>query len=379
MKRSLPSILVLAGAIAAVGCTPSTGGDPPSDCAVTPAEAFDSPSRDTNAATALALRAQLDALVSDTMRAAEEGSATVDDLADLTGPYEAGDPSLADVTSAAWQDISSDAFGEFVDVIAAGAQDLVDDSGAFTPGAAGGLFGTDLRGVNEGGLEVRQLIDKGLFAGGALYPYAVSLTEGEITEATIDELSALWGGNATLDPAGELTDSANYSHRMGYHADIAGALTRARAYAADDACTAERDEAVVEFFRLWEESMFARFVYYANAAAEVSAAALTDDEYADAMHELAEGIGLGLGFYGVPEATKGPLAAGARVASDELIEAMADDLGVDLTALGSSTTGALVTDPAAFATAVEDLEATVAEALGLEASEVAAWREPTEG
>ncbi len=374
MKRILPFVLLAA----VVGCT-GTGEIPMTDCTVTPPDAWDSPDRDANAAKALALRAQLDALVSDTMRAAEQSTATVDDIADLTGPFEAGAPSLADVTNPKWQDIAADAFAEFVDVIGAGAQDLVDDSGAWAPGAAGGLFGPDLRGINEGGLEVRQLIDKGLFAGGSLYAYAVSLTEGEITEATVDELSAAWGGNATLDPAGELTDSANYSQSMGYHGAIATALTEARAYAADDACVVERDAAIVDFFRLWEESMFARFTHYANVGAEESAAALDDEAYAHALHELSEGVGLGLGFYGVADPAKGPLSAGARVVSDEMIEAMAESIGVDLGALGSSTTGELITDPAAMATAVEDLEATIAEALGLDASEVAAWREPSEG
>ena len=32
--------------------------------------------------------------------------------------------------------------------------------GAWTPGEAGGLWGDDARGINEGGLEVRQLIER---------------------------------------------------------------------------------------------------------------------------------------------------------------------------------------------------------------------------
>src|SRR5690606_32981533 len=100
MKRSLPSLLLLSGALAAFGCTPSSTGDT-SECTVTPPDAWDSPDRDTNAATALALRAQLDVLVADTMRAAEQGDVAIAELADLTGPFEAGDPSVSDVTSAA--------------------------------------------------------------------------------------------------------------------------------------------------------------------------------------------------------------------------------------------------------------------------------------
>ncbi len=375
MIRMTP--LALFATVLAVGCTPGT---PEGECAVTPPDAWSSPDRDSNAEKALALRDQLDGLVADTMRAAEEGTVTVDDITDLSGPYEAGEPSVKDITSSAWQGIASDALAEFLAVAMAGAQDLVDeDAGTWTPGAAGGLFGSDHRGINEGGLEVRQLIDKGLYSGGAFYPHALSLTEGEITAATVDELSALWGGNAELDAAGELTDSANYSHRMGYHADIAAALTAARAYAEDEACAAERDEALVTFFRLWEESMFARFTHYVGVGAEESALAVSDDEVAHAIHELSEGVGLGLGFYGVATPASGPLSDAGRVVSDEQLEEMMALIGVDIDSLGASTTGELVMDPDTFATNFAALEALVGEALGKSADEVAGWASPTEG
>src|SRR5690606_20464838 len=132
-------------------------------------------------------------------------------------------------------------------------------------------------------------------AGAALYNYAVGLTAGEIEPGTIEAIAALWGANAELDPAGELTDSAGYSHRMGYFAQMRDSLIAAHAYAADEGCGAERDEAIVEFFRAWEESMIARFVYYANAGASTVVAAAGDDEVASGLHQLAEGVGLALG------------------------------------------------------------------------------------
>ncbi|MCZ7686572.1 MAG: hypothetical protein M5U28_50625 [Sandaracinaceae bacterium] len=181
-------------------------------------------------------------------------------------------------------------FEEFVEVVAAGPQDLVDESGAFVPGAAGGIFGSDNRGINEGGIEVRQLVDKGLFGGAALYSYALGLTEGDIDPATVEAIGAAWGTNAALDPEMR-TDSANYSRAMGYHAPMVESLVAAHAYAADEACVAERDEAIRTFFRTWELSMFARFVYYANVAAVGLAAVGADDDVAGALHELSEGSG----------------------------------------------------------------------------------------
>ena len=359
----------------AVGCT----NPPASMCTVEPPAIWEAPDWDANTAEALALRAQLDVLIADTMRAAETGEATVDGVDDLTGPYAAGNPSIESITTPFYAGIVGDVFSEFLEITAAGPQDLVNDEGAWTPGASGGIFGMSSRGINEGGLEVRQIADKGLFAGGALYNHALTLTEGDITPATVEALAALWGANPTLDAAGELTDSANYSHSMGYHADIRSSLIAARAYAADDACGAERDEAVVAFFRAWEQSMFARFVYYANAGASELGAAASDDDVAGGLHELAEGVGLALGFRGVPHPASGPLSGAGRVVTDAQIDEMMSAVGVNVDDLGASTTGEFVTDPAPFAAGVLEVEGIAAEAFDLQSAEVEAWRNPTEG
>jgi hypothetical protein len=369
--------LVVACALSglAIGCT----NPPANTCTVEPPATWEAPDWDANTAEALALRAQLDVLIADTMRAAEQGEVTVDGVDDLTGPYAAGNPSIESITTPFYAGIVGDVFSEFLEITAAGPVDLVDDEGAWSPGDAGGIFGMSNRGINEGGLEVRQLADKGLFAGAALYNHALTLTEGDITPATIEALAALWGANPTLDAAGELTDSANYSHSMGYHAEIRSSLIAARAYAADEACGAERDEAVVAFFRAWEQSMFARFVYYANAGASELGAAASDDDVAGGLHELAEGVGLALGFRGVPHPASGPLSGAGRVVTDAQIDEMMSAVGVNVDDLGASTTGEFVTDPAPFAEGVLEVEGIAAEAFDLQSAEVEAWRNPTEG
>lgn len=367
--------LVVACALIGGACT-----NPPADaCTVEPPTTWDAPDWDANTAEALALRAQLDVLVADTMRGAETGEVTIDGVDDLTGPYSAGNPSIESITTPFYAGVMEQVFSEFVEVTAAGATDLVSDEGAWTPGDAGGIFGMSDRGINEGGLEVRQLADKGLFAGGALYNHALTLTEGDITPATVESLAALWGANSALDAAGELTDSANYSHSMGYHAEIRSSLIAARAYAADDACGAERDEAVVAFFRSWEQSMLARFVFYANAGATALGAAASDDDVASGLHQLAEGVGLALGFRGVPHPTSGPLSGAGRLVTDAQVDEMMSAVGVNVDDLGASTTGEFVTDPAPFADGVLEVEGIAADAFDLQSAEVEAWRNPTEG
>jgi hypothetical protein len=347
-------------------------------CGVTPGK-WAAPDWDDNTVDALALRAALDTLTgNDGMRGAETGTVVIDELADLTGPWEAGTPSLAEVATPAFAAVVTDSFQEFFEVVEAGEQDLVDAGGMWTPGASGGIWGDTDRGINEGGLEIRQIVDKGGFSGGALFNYAASLTEFEVTEATIDAIAALWGANAALDPLGDLTDSANYSYQMGFHGQIADALAAAKAFAADDACTAERDEALVTAFNLWEQSMHARLVFYANEMVLALTSATTDTEFANALHELAEGVGLVAGFHGYVAPSGGPLSGGL-VTTDADIELMMSALGVVLDDLGTSTTGNFVEDLPAAEAAVTEMEGVIMDVYGLDAADIMAYRMPTPG
>jgi hypothetical protein len=268
---------------------------------------------------------------------------------------------------------------EFVDVIAAGAGDPIDDDGNWMPGPNGGIFGTSTRGINAGGLEVRQIVDKGVFAGGGLFNYALSLTEGTIDEATIDSIAAAWGSNDALDRTGSLTDSANYSNQMGFFGAMATALTQAKALASDEACTAERDAALRTFFHTWEQSMVARTVYYVNVALDAATTGTSDDDIIGGLHELGEGTGLTLGFRGIADPTSGPLAGDAVTITDAQVGQIMDALGINTNDLNASTTGEFIEDPSAFAAAVLAAEAVVAEAYGLTAEQVAAYRTPTAG
>jgi len=345
---------------------------------------WEAPDWDTNAADALALRAQLDALAggAGVMVGAEVTPATLTGLSDLTDVWE-GPPSLADAASPAFAMLMTDAFQEFVDLIEAGAQELVVD-GNWEPGDSGGILGTADRGFNEGGIEVRQIVDKGGFGGGVMYQWAVAQTAGTIEPATIDAIAAAWGNNAALsalDPDGMsvLTDAANYSYQMGFHADMAAALADAKAFSADEDCGAERDAALVTFFNLWEQSMFARAVFYGERGATTLVTAATATEYASVLHDLGEGFGVIIGFYGITTPDAGPLAGGARIVTDaQVLEALAA-YGVDYGALGSSTTGLLLESLPDFETANEALEAVVMDVYGIDAGAIQSYRMPTPG
>ena len=350
------------------GPTPDT---PTVTCAVTPG-AWSAPNFDTNTAAAIALRAQIDLLVGDShMRGAETGMVTIDQVSDLEAIYNGGTPVLSANVHTAFDAVIDDSFAEFVALIAAGARDMVGASG-WDPGTDGGIYGMRQAGFNTGAIEVRQIVDKGLF-GGALYHYALKQTEGTIDEAKIDAIAAAWGSNATLDAATK-TDSANYSFEMGFHGTIAKALTDAKAYAADSKCTAERDAALVSVFRQWEKSLFARVVFYGNAGVTGLATATNDNQIADALHGYAEGLGLVVGFYGVPNPTSGPLANAGRTITDADIDAILTAYAVNRTNLAASTIGAFVTDTTAFQTGVTAAENKVKQVYQLSDADLASYR-----
>ena len=97
-------------------------------CNVTPPATWSAPNWAANTVDALALRAALDTL-NNTMRQAEQGTATIDELSDLTSLYDAGTPSLSSATTAAFDPVVDEVFAEFLQVLAAGTQDLTDDDG----------------------------------------------------------------------------------------------------------------------------------------------------------------------------------------------------------------------------------------------------------
>lgn len=360
---------------ASAGLT-ATDGETSSMCL--PTGLWQAPDWDTNAADVLMLRAQLQLLTGDaTMRGAELGQLSVDDVSNLMAVWE-GSPSLAAAANSGYTPVVQAAFGEFVTLLAAAPQDLMDAQGNWAPGADGGVWGEDSRGINEGGLSVRQFVDKGSFSGGLFYAYAADLAQGEVTVATLDAIAAAWGANSTLDPLGDLTHSANYALAMGFYAEMASALTDAKNYAGNEQCAAERDEAIVRFFSRWEQSMFARMVFYASRAQSKLQAAATMTQFADVLNDLAEGLALVAGFSGLPQATSGPLV-GRRSVNDEAVAAVMLAFGVDLADLGASSTGRLVESLPELESSAAAAEAVVMDLYALDAATIQTYKTPTPG
>jgi hypothetical protein len=166
---------------------------------------------------------------------------------------------------------------------------------------------------------------------------------------------------------------------MGYFGSMADHLATAKVAAADPACTAERDAALVQFFALWEETAVARTIFYGRRAEGKLLAAVTQTEFSGVLHDLGEGIGMTAGFHELPDPASGPLAGAGRIMSQADVDAIMAAYGVDLSAPEASTTGLLVESLPDLEAATDEAAAVAMTAFGVDAATVAGWAMPTPG
>lgn len=187
--------------------------------------------------------------------------------------------------------------------------------GTGTPAAGeeGGLLGGRL--LDENGLELEQMVQKGSF-GAALYNHALTVINGDLSNsAAVDKLVEIHGTTPEFDPA-NTTAAATYSKRRsnivsetGFFFDIRNSLIRAKAaIEAGSGFAEERDEALADYLLSWEQSNFATVIYYCNAtkvqlqqATSLPDGSEKDAALGNAMHAYAEGVGFAHGFRGLSQ------------------------------------------------------------------------------
>jgi hypothetical protein len=325
----------------------------------------------------LALRAALDGLSAE-LRAAElDGVATRDALA-WRAALDAGAPSAGSALTEAWRPVVEAALDVFAAADEAGATSVVAD-GAWIMPPSGGVSGSEARLLAGGGIEPRQVFDKGAVAGGGLYGWALAQTADGVDDADFDAIAAAFGVDAEFDPEATRTDASNYTYEMGQYGAVRAGLARARAFHGVSDCQAERDEELRSAFRAWEFGMVLRGYFYADLARDLVAASADEDTVVGALHELSEGVAMIAGFRGAGGPEAGPLAAGSRVLSDDAIDAILGAMGVSLLDLPGSTTAEILLDNSRRDAMVEAVEAALAEGYGLNPEQVQAYLSPTPG
>jgi hypothetical protein len=175
----------------------------------------------------------------------------------------------------------------------------------------GGLLGSRL--IDEYGLELEQMLDKGSF-GAACYNHASALiSAGDLTAGDIDKLVEIHGTDQSFNPE-TAGSAAKYSKRrsnqvtgIGYFYDIReNVITAKAAIEGGSAFNAIRDEALADYLLNWEKSNFATVIYYCNATkiGIQDALVIVDEDdrrsaLGSAIHAYAEGVGFTHGFRGL--------------------------------------------------------------------------------
>jgi hypothetical protein len=238
--------------------------------------------------------------------------------ATLSGLYAAGTMSLKDIASPSYDAWATGTlFPEFE--TASGTVGQVFDFADPSQTAKGGAAFEHL--LSGDPVELEQLVGKGSF-GGAFFSYVKNTLFAMPTQVTSDQLDqalVLYGSDPTFESAGL---SAKYAAKRfvsvggeTYHAKISYEFRKAQS-AINQGFTSERESAVNEITRLWEEALAAQAMYYLNGVAEDLAfepdytlengvdedgnpVFVDYNTVADAIHGWSEGVAFLEGFHGV--------------------------------------------------------------------------------
>jgi len=309
-------------------------------CGVPVPTTYESPAFAVNAKASLDMKAALLAL-DEKMKSTEGSTTAVVTVQDLQALFTSGTPSVRSASTAITQTIIDGYLSAYADAVGKtwSPADIADAGG--DAGTSGGKYEGTFH-VSNVGLDLRVAIAKSLL-GGAFYNYALILSSGLVTEATVDNLLALYGASTKLanraDPDGGADGdmlAAEYAARRdtkdptrpGPYQTIKRAILSAKAAAAaGDTCKADLDAALKVFFGQWERAMYISVIFALNTAS--TSATAVPPKGPDAVRAFGEAIGLIGSLRGIPQ--------DRRKITDAQIDAL-------LTRVGASAPYQLVTD-----------------------------------
>ncbi len=295
----------------------------------------------TNTTTQAAVRNNLEKLVNEAKKARTAGATVTFDA--LTTLYATGTPSIKSVTTS-YYDSRLAGTGNWLEELAKAS------GGTYTPatptGGQGGVYGSYL--FDENGLELEQLVEKGLF-GAAMYNHAVTLADGAITLATVDQLVSIFGAHPDF-PNSNTSKVANpdkflatYAARRdkndgnGLYSQMKNAFIKLQAaLKAGDDYKEEQEEALDALFTTWEKINAATIINYCHQTiAGLSATNPTDAQKSAALHAYGEGVGFTHGWRG--------LSSKYKIITDTQIDEILTLLNAPQN--GTPTSYKFVTDP----------------------------------
>jgi hypothetical protein len=337
-------LLALVASLALVACSDSVT-DPKPDLTI-PTQ-YDSTSWRSNAATELGVQAALSNLAREMQKGRTPGTRV--ESATLMAAFAA----LRGVTTSYY----AGQIDQWIPQMAASSGGTFDPRKPAAENGQGGTFGAYL--FDEHGIEIEQLIEKGLFTA-AQYNHALTVMAEAPSVAAVDRVLAVYGahpGFANSGTSGKLNrdfHSAVYAARRSDTTDqnslylrIKHGLLKARAAAAagPDYAT-QYAEAMADVRLNWERAIMATVVNYLYSAIDVLKAGNPDDaKLAGAMHAYAEGLGFLHGWKTIP--------ANRKVVPDATVDALLNTLGAPVS--GTPSTIELFANPAQGITAFDSV------------------------
>ncbi len=261
-----------------------------------------------NSTAEAAVRTQLSTFVNKAKEGRTTGLTVA--AADLNQLFTTGSPSLQAVTTSYY----SGRVTSWIDELAKASGNVYT---AGPPTGDGGTIGGYL--LDENGLELEQMLDKGLY-GAAMYNHAISLIDaGNLTPATVDQLVQIFGAHPDFPNTNNSSSAtnpdqflANYTARrdkndgQGLYTQMETAfITLQAALQAGDSFTAEQDQALEDLLDTWEKANAATVINYCHQTLDkLSETNLTDDQIGSGLHSYAEAVGFLHGWRTIPAAYK---------------------------------------------------------------------------
>ena len=298
-------LLLILAAFGLGACTKET----PAPVLTVPSS-YDGSTFNTAAADQLSLRSNLNNLVNEAKKGRDAANTVL--FADLTALYSAGTPSVQSAANSYFAGRLEGPTGWLAELAKASGNTYPPGS----PTGEGGAFGGYL--FDENGLEIEQLVEKGLF--GAMNYYQAQQLLRNPSTANLHKALALYGAHPSFP---NTTTAANTSHPDAHMANYAARrsdindpnslynkmktafITAQAAIAGGEAFHAERDAALADIRLNWEKANAATIINYCQSViSTMSGTAPTDAEKGNALHAYGEAVGFMHGWRNLPADSK---------------------------------------------------------------------------
>lgn len=306
-KKSIEIIVLLLICTAVISCDNDENSVPNLDIP----SVYDGTNFTASTVTQRAVLSQLSALTLEAQRGRRGEKVTKDDLINL---YRAGNPSVENVTTTYYSGRLNDTEGWFDELAKASGGSIYTPG---TPTGEGGTLGGYL--FDENGLELEQLVEKGLF-GAALYNHAITLLSPQMSIENVDQVLSIYGAtpafsnSSSNNVASDVRDRfmANYAARRDKN-DGNGIYTKTRdtflklqaATKAGQDYQNEKEEAIAELKLLWEKANAATIINYCHTTiSKLSATNPSADDIGAGLHAYSEAVGFLHGWRTIPQSHK---------------------------------------------------------------------------